>query len=72
MGVDIVSVFNPPKEESKLSWRNVFDPKMLFGHYDRVRGIAKSVGYSMIAFNGKVYHVNDSDMKAICNVEDLI
>jgi spermidine/putrescine-binding protein len=70
MGIDIVSVFNPPQDKS-ISWRDVFDPKRFFGHYDKVREVAKSVGYSMIAFNGMVYHVNDPDMKAICRVEDI-
>lgn len=70
MGIDIISVFNPPKQ--KLSWKDVFDVKKFYGHYDVARRVAKDVGYSMLAFNGKVYHVNDSEMKEICNVEDLM
>lgn len=71
MGIDIVSVFNPPKEEKQMSWRDVFDTKKFFGHYDKVRKIAKDVGYTMFAFNGRVYHVNDPEMKEICSVEEL-
>ncbi len=37
MGIDIISVVNPPKEEKRLSWSYVFDMKKFFGHYDKVR-----------------------------------
>lgn len=55
----------------KLSWRDVFDTKMVYGYYNKAREVAKSVGYTMFAFNGRVYHVNDPDMKEICFVEDI-
>ena len=71
MGIDIISVFNPPKEKPKLSWRDVFDMKKFYGHYDMARKAAKSAGYTMLAFNGRVYHVNDPDMKEICSIDDL-
>lgn len=71
MGIDIIRVFNPPKEKSRLSWRDVFDTKKFYGHYEVARKAANSAGYTMLAFNGRVYHVNDPDMKEICSIEDL-
>lgn len=69
MGIYIISVLNPPKE--KLSWRDVFDMKKFYGHYDAARKAAKEAGYTMLAFNDRVYHVDDPDIKEICSIGDL-
>lgn len=69
MGIDIISAFNPPKD--KLSWRDVFDTKKFYGHYDLARKAAKEAGYTMLAFNDRVYYVSDPDMKEICSVANL-
>jgi serine/threonine protein kinase len=69
---EIVDSVTPKESEQCISWRDVFDSKKFYGHYDVVRKTAESVGYSMFLFNNKVYSVDDEYMhSSICDVTEV-
>lgn len=66
--------FEQFEQRKKLSWKDVFDGYKLYpSDYGTCLSFLNPTGYRYIAFNGRVYNVDDTKMtNSVCLEDDLI